>query len=132
METTCFGGPPEEADALLALVLDGRKTATCWAARHGGLSHVGKRMVLVDSRERPRAVVETVSLERRRFCDIDAAWAREEGEGDLSLDHWRRVHRAFFEREGAFAEDMELWCERFRVVESLPAPDTAADSGALD
>jgi len=119
METTCFGGPPEEADALLALVLEGRKTATCWAACHGQRSHVGRRMILVDSQQRPRAIVETVFLERRRYADIDQTWAREEGEGDLSLGHWRRVHCQFFEREGVFTEDMDLWCERFRVVELL-------------
>ncbi|MDB5440728.1 MAG: hypothetical protein JWM33_3155, partial [Caulobacteraceae bacterium] len=94
----------------------GRKTGTCWAARHGLETHPGKRVILRDSLGRDRAIVETLSLARRRFCDIDEAWAREEGEGDLSLESWRRVHRAFFEREGGFAEDMDLWCERFRVV----------------
>ena len=81
LETTTFGGAAEEADALLALTLDGRKIATCWAARHGQPTHVGKRMVLCDSSGRPRAIVETTALERRRFCDIDEAWARAEGEG---------------------------------------------------
>ncbi len=120
LETTTFGGAPEEAEALLALVLDGRKTATCWAARHGQSTHVGKRTALCDSAGRQRAIVETTALARRRFCDIDAAWARAEGEGDLTLAYWREAHRAHFEREGAFAEDMDLWCETFRVVELVP------------
>lgn len=119
LDPTAFGGAPAEADALLALTLEGRKTATCWAARHGQLTQVGKHALLCDSAGRARAIVETLSLELRRFCDVDEAWARAEGEGDLSLDHWRRTHRAFFEREGHFAEDMDLWCERFRVVELL-------------
>jgi len=123
LDRTEYGGAPEEADALLALTLEGRKTATCWAARHGQFTHVGKRALLCDSAGRHRAIVETVSLELKRFCDVDEAWARAEGEGDLSLDYWRRVHRAFFEREGHFAEDMDLWCERFRVVEVLPSAE---------
>ncbi|MDB5440031.1 MAG: hypothetical protein JWM33_2458, partial [Caulobacteraceae bacterium] len=39
LDTTSFGGTPERADALLALVLAGRKTGTCWAARHGLETH---------------------------------------------------------------------------------------------
>jgi len=120
LDRTEYGGTPAEADALLALTLQGRKRATCWAARHGELSHIGKRALLCDSAGRPRAIVETMSLARRRFCDVDEDWARAEGEGDLSLDYWRRTHRAFFEREGFFSEEMDLWCEQFRVVEVLP------------
>jgi uncharacterized protein YhfF len=120
MDTTTFGGGAASADALVELVLAGKKTATCWAARFGQLSHIGKRVVLRDSLGRSRAVLETVGLERRRFCDIDESWARLEGEGDLSLDYWRTVHEAFFRREGQFSDDMDLWCERFRVVERLP------------
>jgi uncharacterized protein YhfF len=123
LDRTDFGGEPGEADALLALTLAGRKTATCWAARWGELTHVGKRALLCDSAGRGRAIVETTSLELRRFCDVDERWARQEGEGDLSLRHWRRAHQAFFEREGHFAEDMDLWCEQFRIVELLPAAD---------
>jgi uncharacterized protein YhfF len=123
LDKTEFGGPPAEADALLALALEGRKTGTCWAARWGALTHVGKRMLLCDSAGRARAIVETVSLERRRFCDVDERWAREEGEGDLSLAYWRQAHQAFFQREGEFSEDMDLWCERFRVVELLPSTE---------
>ena len=120
LQWTSFGGPPDQADGLLVMVLNGVKTASCWDARHGQMTHVGKRLVLCDSVGRPRAVVETLSLERRRYCDVDEAFARLEGEGDLSLAWWRLAHRTFFEGEGAFAEDMELWCERFRLVRTLP------------
>ena len=120
LERTSFGGSPELGDGLLVLVLNGVKTASCWAARHGQQTHVGKQMLLCDSAGRPRAVVETLSLERRRYCDIDEAFARAEGEGDQSLAWWRLAHRTFFEAEGLFAEGMLLWCERFRVVRTLP------------
>jgi uncharacterized protein YhfF len=73
-----------------------------------------------DSSGQPRVVVETTALDRRRFCDVEEAFARAEGEGDLSRAWWRDAHRDFFEREGGFSEDMELWCERFRVVKILP------------
>lgn len=119
LETFSFGDGPVLADALGALVLSGRKTATCWAASEGLLTEVGKRMVMLDGAGRPRAVIETVELTRRRFGDVDAAFAHDEGEGDRSLDYWRRAHREYFGRLGRYAPDMLLYCERFRVVERI-------------
>ena len=41
-----------------------------------------------------------------------------EGEGDKSLDYWRKVHIKFFEEEseGKFNEDMEVLCEEFELL----------------
>ena len=121
LETFSFGDGPALADELAALVLAGRKTATCWAASQGLLTHVGKRMVMLDGAGRPRAVIETVELVERRFADVDAAFAHDEGEGDRSLAYWRRAHDTYFSRLGQFAPDMLLWCERFRLLEILDA-----------
>jgi uncharacterized protein YhfF len=50
-------------------------------------------------------------------------WAAQEGQetavGKRMVDYWRAAHRRYFTRRGTFAPDMELWCERFRVVEQL-------------
>ena len=46
------------------------------------------------------------------------AFARKEGEGDLSLEYWQKEHQRFF-TEGHFSEDMELIAEEFEVVEVL-------------
>lgn len=120
LEHFAFGDSPELADALLALVLAGTKTATCWAARDLGPSAVGQRSVVLDGRGAARAVIETVQIRACRFADVDAAFAYDEGEDDRSLPAWRAAHRAYFERNGGFAEDMPLWCERFRLVQPLP------------
>jgi uncharacterized protein YhfF len=119
LETFRFGDNPDLADELLALVLAGTKTATCWDARDGLLTEVGKRMVATEGHGRPRAVIETVELTRRRFDEVDAAFARDEGEGDRSLATWRQNHRIYFDRLRGFSPDMPLWCERFRVVETI-------------
>ena len=119
LETFSFGDGPALADELAALVLAGRKRATCWAAADGMLTEVGKQMAMLDGAGRPRAVIQTVGLTLRRFGEVDVAFARDEGEGDLTLTFWRMAHRAYFGRKGQFAEDMLLWCERFRVVEVL-------------
>jgi uncharacterized protein YhfF len=133
LERFAFGDNPALADELAALVLAGPKRATCWAASDGPLTEVGKRMAMLDGAGRPRAVVETVSLVQKRFPDVDAAFAREEGEGDRSLESWRAAHRRYFTRKGQFAEDMLLYCERFRVVALINEAgqaDTAAGDDA--
>ncbi len=120
LESFSFGDSPELADELLELVLAAKKTATCWAASEGdkGVA-IGKRWVVKDGQGRPSAILETVELSRRRFGDMDAAFAHDEGEGDRSLEYWRRAHTAYFTRRGEFSPDMELYCERFRLVAAL-------------
>jgi uncharacterized protein YhfF len=119
LESLLFGDSLELADELAALVLSGIKTATCWAASDGASTQVGKRMVVLSGSGEPVAVIETVELTQRRFSDVDAAFAYDEGEGDRSLAFWRRAHRRYFTRLGQFAENMVLYCERFQVVEHI-------------
>ena len=119
LETFSFGDNPSLADELAELVLAGKKTATCWAAEQGHLTEVGKHMVMLDGTGRPRAVIKTVELTQRRFPEVDAAFAYDEGEGDRTLAYWRGAHEIYFSRLGQFAPDMLLWCERFRIVEVI-------------
>ena len=119
LETFSFGDNPELAQELADLVVAGAKRATCWAVSEGELTHVGKRMVMLDGAGKPAAVIETIELTRRRFDEVDASFAHDEGEGDRTLDYWRQAHRSYFTRRGSFAPDMMLWCERFRVVRLL-------------
>jgi uncharacterized protein YhfF len=129
LESFAFGDSPAMADLLLAFVLARTKTATCWPVRDGQLTEVGKRMVVRDGAGQARAVIETVSLEQRRFDEVGWAFALAEGEGDECLEDWREGHRAYFARNGGFAPDMMLWCERFQLVEVLPQ-DPPSGGGA--
>lgn len=119
LDCFAFGDSPAMADLLLAFVLSGAKTATCWSIRDGQQTHVGKRMIVKDGRGQPRAILETVSLEQKRFDAVDWDFASAEGEGDANLQEWRDGHQAYFTRNGGFAPDMMLWCERFRLVEII-------------
>ncbi|MFL5298674.1 MAG: ASCH domain-containing protein [Phenylobacterium sp.] len=119
LESFTFGDSPQMADQLLAYVLAGAKTATCWSIRDGQQTHVGKRMVVKDGAGHPRAVLETASLEQMRFDDVPWSFAAAEGEGDRNLDDWRAGHERYFARNGGFSRDMMLWCERFRLVEII-------------
>jgi uncharacterized protein YhfF len=79
---------------------------------------------VLDGADVPVAVIETTELTQRRFDEVDAAFAVDEGEGDRTLASWRRVHQNYFGRQGTFAPDMLLWCERFRLVMRLDADAT--------
>ena len=112
-----FGDGPALADELLDLVLRGLKTATCSTEDEPNASTPGERWIVLDGHGNPRCVIETIEIAYRRYNEVDAAFAYEEGEGDRSLDYWRSAHRRYFERRGKFSEDMMLMCERFRLVE---------------
>jgi uncharacterized protein YhfF len=118
-----FGDNETLCEELVALVAQGRKTATCGALRDfeaGGepLPVAGRRDVALHWDGRPAVVIETVEVTRRRFRDVDEGFALAEGEDD-SLEGWREGHRRFFERTGGWDPEMMLICERFRLVEVL-------------
>ena len=119
LRSFAFGDSPALADELLDLVLKGVKTATCSTEDEPNTSAPGERWIVLDGRGMPRCVIETTEVSYRRYNDIDAAFARDEGEGDRSLAYWRKAHRQYFGRQGKFSEDMMLMCERFRLVEIL-------------
>jgi uncharacterized protein YhfF len=122
LESFAFGDSAALANELLALVLAGKKTATCWAASEGDKGvEAGKRWFVKDGSGAPRAILETVEVTRRRFDEVDAGFAFDEGEGDRTLSGWRDAHTNYFTRRGEFAPGMEVYCERFRLVEVLGA-----------
>ena len=119
-----FGDSKEMANELCALILAGKKVATSTALYSYELDNQpvpepGNRSVILDGDGQARCVIECVEAEAVPFDEVDAEFAAAEGEGDLSLKQWRQSHQAFFERQGYFAADMLLVCERFRLVETL-------------
>ena len=122
-ETFVFGDNEALCAELLALVRSGRKTATCGALRdfEAGaepMPVVGRRDIALEWDGTPALVVETLQVTTRRYCDVDADFALAEGENG-SLAGWRADHRRYFERNGGWEPEMELVCERFRMVEDL-------------
>jgi uncharacterized protein YhfF len=117
LRSFAFGDGPALADELLDLVMRGVKTATCSTEDEPNTSTPGERWIVLDGRGEPRCIIESLEVSYRRYHEVDAAFAREEGEGDRSLAYWREAHRGYFGRQGKFSEDMMLMCERFRLVE---------------
>ena len=126
LRSFAFGDSPALADELLGLVLSGVKTATCSTEDEPNTSTPGERWVVRDGSGTPRCVIETLEVTYRRYSEVDAAFAHDEGEGDRSLAYWRSAHRRYFGRLGKFSEDMMLMCERFRLVEIFATADQAS------
>ena len=122
-EAWAFGGAP---DKLAGLVVKGIKTATCSAlalyeAEGEEIPKEGDYSVILNADGDAVCIIQTTKIYLSSFNDVTADHAVKEGEGDRSLDCWRRVHEEFFTEELAeinrsFDENMMLICEEFKVV----------------
>jgi len=133
-----FGDTAELSASLIALILAGVKHATCslqdaWTFDGEPLPVAGDFVIVMDFDGRPTLVLRTTDVRIMTFETVPAAFAIAEGEGDLSLDYWRREHWRFFLREcervgRAATPDMPLVCEWFEVVAALNPDDDWADA----
>ena len=120
-ETFKFGDTALLSAELLGLVRAGQKTATCGALRDfqegvEAMPVVGRQDIALNWDDTPAVVIKTEEVTVRRFKDVGADFALAEGENE-TLEGWQRDHRTYFERNGGWDPEMELVCERFRVVE---------------
>lgn len=125
-----FGDSPQLADELLALVLDGTKTATAGALWHyeaddEPVPSAGEMSIVLDGSGVPRCLIRTTEVRVVAFDAVDAEFARDEGEGDRTLASWRDAHERYFRRTlpstgHAFAPDMPVVLERFEVLYPRP------------
>lgn len=123
-----LGDNPVLANQLGSLIVAGIKTATCsalweWEAENNPIAEVGLKTIVLDGTDEPLCIIETTEVTIRRYDEVDAVFAAEEGEGDRSLEYWRTAHWNFFSRTlprigKQPTLDMPLVCERFRVVYS--------------
>jgi uncharacterized protein YhfF len=121
-----FGLTAADMDSCARCVWSGDKRATTGllaAYEHDRepLPVVGQCGVVRDGRNRDIAIIETTKIEIRRYCDVDAAFAAIEGEGDKSLTQWQRVHWEYLAQECArigvpLSPQLEVVLEYFSVV----------------
>ena len=122
-EAWAFGGAP---DKLAALVKSGIKTATCSALilyelENEPIPKQGDYSVILDSADNAVCIIRTNKVYIESFDRVSEEHAFKEGEGDRSLEYWRRVHIDFFTEEFSarklvFDETINLVCEEFEVV----------------
>lgn len=103
--TVSAGMPGDEqiADELVSLYLNGQKTAGSGLLKDyeqagDPLPEVGNFWIILDSHARPRCIVRVIRVEMHLFREVTEEIARAEGEGDLSLEYWRKAHQWFFSR----------------------------------
>lgn len=113
----------DDPDTLAELTLEGKKTATAsaypaYALEGEPLPQEGEYSVILNAREEAVCVIRTEKVTVCPFNQVGEEQAWKEGEGDRTLEYWRRVHRKFFSEElqtmgMVFDEEMPVVCEEF-------------------
>ena len=121
-----FGDSETMALELAELVIAGRKTATASLARTNELEPENAPVddgysVVTDFAGEPLCIIQTTEIRHSPFREVDADFAFDEGEGDRTLEYWRRVHHDYFTREASklgfdFDENSIVCCERFKLL----------------
>ena len=127
-----YGDSAALSEELLALIRQGSKragTGLVWAieADHEPISKVGDIEIVLDHRNEPALVTRITQVSVVPYGEVTAEYAAIEGEGDGSLEYWRRAHWAFFSRECKRigrepSEDMLVVCSVFELLNSVPRP----------
>ena len=121
-----FGDSRELAAELAVLVLNGTKTATAtlvWEAEFNpdNAPIQDGYSVVTDFDGIPKCIIQTTGIEIVPYDEVAAEFAWDEGEGDRSLEYWRRIHWDYFSRRctemGRIPDSkMLVMCERFRLI----------------
>ena len=123
LECFHFDNNERSANALLALVLSGRKRATAsslYAFPEGQGPKPGDLSIVTDWSGDPHCVIETRAVTILPFREMTFEICSREGE-DECLETWQEGHRRFFTQDSeemgyAFTEDMPVIFEDFEVV----------------
>ncbi len=121
-----FGNSAKMARDLAELVVARKKTATASLAAANALRPNETPLldgfsVVTDIDHEPICIVQTTEIRHLPFEEIDAQFAFDEGEGDLSYEYWLDVHWNYFTNEAhelglEFNERSLICCERFRCL----------------
>ncbi|MCA5894792.1 ASCH domain-containing protein [Isoptericola sp. NEAU-Y5] len=121
-----FGDSPELADGLLALVLDGTKTATAslvveYEEANEPAPAKGDLSIVLDGAGDPRLLIRTTRVDTVPFDEVTEEHAYLEGEDDRTLASWRTEHERYWRRAlgglgREFDPSMAVVCERFKVL----------------
>ena len=121
-----FMGGERGCNRLAALAQAKIKTATsslydCFELDGEKVPEVGDYSIILDSDEEPLFIIQDKEVYVKKFSEIDEDFAFKEGEGDQSLEYWRKVHKDYFGRQCEeygieFSEDIKVLCEEFEIV----------------
>lgn len=122
-----FGASSHQAAYLLGLILAGDKTATSSAvleyeATETPIPEPGALSIVLNEYGQPSCVIETHTVHRLPFSEMDFTLCSNEGE-DENLASWQNNHLDFFKEIAhefglEFTKESEIIFEEFRVVYS--------------
>ena len=123
--TWYFCDNEQDANELAELVVRGvkRATASLFLFYENGeeMPKVGDLSIIVNWKGEAQCIIKTINIDVVPFKDVTEEFAATEGEGDKSLEYWRRAHWSYFSREIKELgkepnDDMLVVCEKFEVV----------------
>lgn len=119
----------KDADELVELAKIGTKRATAslfllYELEGEKVPEAGDISILTDWDGYAQCVIKNEKVSILPFRNITEEHAAREGEGDKTLEYWRRAHRGIFEMDAesagmVFNEDMLVVFEEFEVVFKL-------------
>ncbi|MEN1894031.1 ASCH domain-containing protein [Staphylococcus nepalensis] len=115
-----------DEDKLATLVRKGEKTATTsgyssYRVENEKLPQVGEVSIVLNKAGEPQCIIEITHIYQVPFNEVSERHAYLEGEGDKSLNYWKKAHIAFFESYYQslglnFDESEIMVCEEFKVL----------------
>lgn len=134
VRVSAYGDSPELSESLLALIRSGQKragTSLLWMLEaEGELPPApGHIDLVVNHLNEPVLVCRITEVRIVPFNQVTAEYAVLEGEGDGSLDYWRKEHWAFFSRECQNIgkqpdQQMMVVCSAFEVINVISEQTT--------
>ena len=125
-ESFYFCDNEKDANDCAKLVIQKEKQATApslWSfeVNNEELPKVGELNIVTDWNRTPIAIIITTEIKLTPYNKINIQFAVIEGEGDKSLNYWKRVHKDYYTREmkesqDNFSEDMIIVCQYFKTI----------------
>ena len=125
-----FGFTPDDASEIAELVVEAIKTATgslLWSFEHDNapIPKAGDHWIVVDGNDDPVCIIRTTDVSIIPFDEVSEDYARDGGEGDGSLNSWRRLYWNYLLAECRRInreplDNTPMVMERFSVVYRAP------------
>lgn len=116
----------KDADQCAELVIQKIKQATSpsfwsFSKNNEPLPKIGDLAIVTNWNKNPKAIIKTTKIEIVPFKNITELYASIEGEGDKSLEYWKKTHWQYYTNEmKEFAEfpseEMDIVCEYFETI----------------
>ena len=107
-------------DKLIELVLSGKKTATTSNYDRNDLPIIDEETIIELNNGNDACIIKTIDYKIMKFNEMTEELAKLEGEGDLSLEYWRKTHYDFFKSYNSnFNDETLIVFEIFEVIKKM-------------